>query len=236
MAPEGWIEQHDGDQTTITFDPNVNTPEEAAAAGYENVSQVLQSGTFDGQYNLNSDGTVTGGDANWTRSQRYGGMSYFWADNNTEVRTYNTNIYDSTLAAAQYLDWQRRSSGRIEPMEFSSPFFIWSPLSIAGKYIGKAWNNAFSKTTVYRAVDATESAIIKETGKFSLQQGGVEAKYFAKSIEDAHWYGKILYPNGYSIIQGTVKNSVKPSQYWYPHIDIGAYVFPKQALPYITPK
>ncbi|MDR7212725.1 hypothetical protein [Flavobacterium piscis] len=73
------------------------------------------------------------------------------------------------------------------------------------------------------------------SGKFSLQQGGVEAKYFAKSIEDAHWYGQRLYPNGYSIIQGTVKAPVNAAQHWFPHVDIGAYVFPKETLPYIIP-
>ncbi len=90
-------------------------------------------------------------------------------------------------------------------------------------------------TTVFRAVDATEAAIIRNTGKFSLQPGGVEAKYFAKSFEDAHWYGQRLYPNGYSIIQGTVKSPVDAGQYWFPHVDIGSYVFPKETLPYIIP-
>lgn len=45
-------------------------------------------------------------------------------------------------------------------------------------------------TTVFRAVDETKAAIIKNTGEFSLQEGGVEAKYFAKYFEGAHWYGK----------------------------------------------
>ncbi|WP_131539021.1 RHS repeat domain-containing protein [Pedobacter nototheniae] len=90
-------------------------------------------------------------------------------------------------------------------------------------------------TTVFRAVDAVEGSIIKSTGRFSLQEGGVEAKYFAKSLEDAHWYGQRLYPNGYSIIQGTVKSPVNAAQHWFPHVDIGAYVFPKETLPYIIP-
>ncbi|WP_028788758.1 hypothetical protein [Terrimonas ferruginea] len=94
---------------------------------------------------------------------------------------------------------------------------------------------ATGETTVFRAVDATEAAIIKNTGKFSLQQGGVEAKYFAKSFEDAHWYGQRLYPNGYSIIKGTVKAPVNAAEHWFRHVDIGAYVFPKETLPYIIP-
>jgi hypothetical protein len=89
--------------------------------------------------------------------------------------------------------------------------------------------------TVFRAVDATEAGIIKSTGKFTLQEGGLEVKYFAKNLEDAHWYGQRLYPNGYSVIQGTVKGTVNASDYWFPHIDIGAYVFPSETLPYIIP-
>ncbi|MBV4360605.1 hypothetical protein [Pinibacter aurantiacus] len=89
--------------------------------------------------------------------------------------------------------------------------------------------------TVFRAVDATEKGIIESTGKFSLQPGGVEAKYFAQSLEDANWYGQKLYPNGYSIIKGTVQSPISAAEYWYPHVDIGAYVFPQEALPFIKP-
>ncbi len=42
-------------------------------------------------------------------------------------------------------------------------------------------NAAKGGQNVYRAVDTAELAVIKSTGKFSLQVGGVEAKYFAKS-------------------------------------------------------
>lgn len=99
--------------------------------------------------------------------------------------------------------------------------------------------NAAAKTggqTVYRAVDATEAAIIKSTGKFSLQQGGVEVKYFAKTLEDAHQYGQWIYKDGYSIIQGTVKGPLNINKFWYPNVDIGAYIFPREVLPYIVPK
>lgn len=92
-----------------------------------------------------------------------------------------------------------------------------------------------ASTTVYRAVDATEAASINNTGQFFLQEGGTEVKYFAQSVEDAHWYGQQLYPNGYSIIQGTVMPSVDASKYWFPYIDIGAYAFPKDVLPNIIP-
>ena len=30
-----------------------------------------------------------------------------------------------------------------------------------------------------------------------------------------------LYPNGYSIIQGTVKGPFNTSQFWFPYVDIG---------------
>lgn len=114
MAADGWIEQNKDGKTTVTFDPNVNTPEEAKAAGYDNVSQVLPSGTLHGQYNLNSDGSVCGDDANWSRSQRYGGMSFFWADKDTEVRTYNSDAWNSE--SAQFSSWQRGASGAITPI------------------------------------------------------------------------------------------------------------------------
>ncbi|KAA5535569.1 RHS repeat-associated core domain-containing protein [Paenimyroides baculatum] len=114
MAADGWIEQNKDGKTTVTFDPNVNTPEEAKAAGYDNVSQVLPSGTLHGQYNLNSDGSVCGDDAKWSRSQRYGGMSFFWADKDTEVRTYNSDAWNSE--SAQFSSWQRGASGAITPM------------------------------------------------------------------------------------------------------------------------
>jgi RHS repeat-associated protein len=94
---------------------------------------------------------------------------------------------------------------------------------------------ANSGTTVFRAVDATEAALVRSTGKFNLQPGGVEVKYFARTLEEAHWYGQKLYPKGYSVIQATVKGSVNAGHYWYPYTDIGAYAFPQPILPYIIP-
>jgi hypothetical protein len=91
-------------------------------------------------------------------------------------------------------------------------------------------------TTVFRAVDAAEAASIKNTGQFLLKEGGAEVKYFAKSLEDAHWYGPKLYPNGYSVIESTVKGTLDVNKFWYPNVDIGAYIFPKEVLPYIIPK
>lgn len=91
-------------------------------------------------------------------------------------------------------------------------------------------------TTVFSAVDATEAASINSSGKFLLNPGGTEVKYFARSLKEAEWYGSRLYPNGYKIIESTVKNTVDISKYWYPNIDIGAYAFPQEILPYIIPK
>ena len=90
--------------------------------------------------------------------------------------------------------------------------------------------------TVYRAVNAAERASINNSKSFLLKEGGTEVKYFAKTLEDAHWYGKYIYKGGeYSIIQGTVNPSVNIGTYWSPTIDIGSYVFPGNILPYITP-
>jgi hypothetical protein len=93
----------------------------------------------------------------------------------------------------------------------------------------------FTETTVYGGIDASEAASIDNTSQFLLNEGGTEVKYFAKSLEDAHWYGEILYPDGYSIIKGKVSSPINSAEFWYPHSDIGAYIFPKDALPYIIP-
>ena len=94
-------------------------------------------------------------------------------------------------------------------------------------------------TTVYRAVDDAELAIIKETGKFTLQPGGVEAKYFAKSKTAALFYGEKIYPKGYTVIKGTAPSSIK--SFWHAGSDAwksfrgGAYIVPPDALNVITP-
>jgi hypothetical protein len=105
-----------------------------------------------------------------------------------------------------------------------------------GKVVRVASGVAETGITVYRAVSAAEAAVIKSSGEFSVQEGGLMGKYFAKSVEDANWYGQNLYPEGYTIIQGTVKGPVNASQFWHQHIDIGAYYFPEETLPFIVPK
>ena len=91
-------------------------------------------------------------------------------------------------------------------------------------------------TTVYRAVSQTEAAAIRSSGRFALQEGGVEVKYFAKSLQDVKWYWNTIYKGEYTIIKGVVDKSVNVNQYWFPNIDIGAYVFPQEILPFITPR
>ncbi len=90
-----------------------------------------------------------------------------------------------------------------------------------------------TKTVLYRAVDLAEETSIRSTGKFSLKLGGTEVKYFAKSVEDANWYGQRLYPNGYTIIEASTTKPV--GAYWFPHTDIGNFAFPNHFLPYIRP-
>lgn len=91
-------------------------------------------------------------------------------------------------------------------------------------------------TTVYRAVSKVEAMSIKSSGRFALQEGGVEVKYFARSLNDVKWYGKTIYNGDYTIVKGVVDKSLDVSKYWYPNIDIGAYVFPEEVLPLIAPR
>ncbi|TXK77153.1 RHS repeat-associated core domain-containing protein [Mesonia sp. K4-1] len=126
--------------------------------------------------------------------------------------------------------------GNVDAMGYDSPFFL---IGGSRKLFNLATGTSSKSTKgllMYRAVDVTEETIIRNTGKFSLQEGGLEVKYFAKSIDDANWYGKALYPNGYKVIKAELPNSINSSQYWYPNIDIGAYVLPKEIIPYVTPK
>lgn len=88
---------------------------------------------------------------------------------------------------------------------------------------------------VYRAVNAAEKASINSSKSFVLKEGGTEVKYFAKTLEDAHWYGSKLYPEGYGVIRATVNSSVNVGKFWHPYVDIGAYAFPGNILPYVKP-
>ncbi len=103
--------------------------------------------------------------------------------------------------------------------------------------VGEAANAANAGgQTIYRAVNATEEAVINSTGRFSLEGQDIGLKYFAKSVEDAHQYGQWLYKDGYKVIEATVKGPLNINKFWYPNVDIGAYAFPQEVLPYIIPK
>jgi len=58
---------------------------------------------------------------------------------------------------------------------------IEAPLSGMARKVGV--NAAKTGTTVFRAADATEASIIKSTGKFTLQEGGLEVKYLQKPLK-----------------------------------------------------
>src|SRR5690606_4919656 len=164
MSADGWIEQNEDGKTTVTFDPKVNTTEEAVAAGYKNVLQVLPSGSLLGQYNLNSDGSVCGEDVDWRRSQSYSGMSYFWVDENTEVRTYNSDAWNSE--SAQSAAWQRRSSGAITPI--GGPFDVTGAGEVFGGFLAEYFSNplaAFSANMMFNKGRATISTAINSGGK-----------------------------------------------------------------------
>ena len=98
-------------------------------------------------------------------------------------------------------------------------------IASAGATLAAESSEAISEgTTVFRAVDAAEAESINSTGQFLVNEGGSEGKYFAQSFEDAHWYGAKLYPEGYSIVRGSVQGPI--GEFWYPDVDIGAYFFP----------
>jgi len=89
---------------------------------------------------------------------------------------------------------------------------------------------------IYRAVDKVELIAIHKLGKFELQVGGTEAKYFANSPFSASKYGtgtgtlKGLYPNGFNVVRGRIRAS-SASSVWSPHTDdIGAYIIHEPML------
>jgi RHS repeat-associated protein len=93
-----------------------------------------------------------------------------------------------------------------------------------------------TETRVFRAVNDVELASINSTGKFFVKNGLTEAKYFAKSLEDAHLFGKQLYPEGYTVVEGIIYNSNNPMKYWSPGTDgIGAFIFNQKILKAIKP-
>ena len=175
------------------------------------------------------------------------GRIQYVMDNPNDINDFIENVSSLSIAADFFYKNGTPSDGQVAMVSGN----IWSGLlqqwgealrdpgyyMYAATVFGAAAITAESRgASVYRAVDPAEAGSINKTGQFLLQNGGVEAKYFAGSLQDAHWYGQRLYPNGYSVVQGTVSSKVNLNQYWYPNIDIGAYVFPRNILPYVKPK
>jgi len=104
MSADGWIEQEKDGKTTVTHDWRVNTKEEAIAAGYQNVTQVHESGTVDGFYNLNTDGTVCATDGSCIDWQRSGSqiMSSFVTESQTEIQTDEFNTYQAATGPSVF--------------------------------------------------------------------------------------------------------------------------------------
>jgi hypothetical protein len=101
--------------------------------------------------------------------------------------------------------------------------------------IGVSYANGINPWTgekyVYRTVDVTELNSIKNDNAFSLHEGGVELKYFAKTYKDAQCFGERPYPDRYTIVKGTIPAKINVNNHWYPNVDIiGTYAFAKYYL------
>jgi hypothetical protein len=90
MAPDGWIEQRNGDRTTLTHVDGVETVQQAVVAGFENVTGVHNYDSFTivepNSYCFNNDGTVDG--VELRQSTQVEGMFYGYTDGGTEVHTF----------------------------------------------------------------------------------------------------------------------------------------------------
>jgi hypothetical protein len=143
MAADGWIKSIADGATSYTYDANVNTVEEAKAAGYENVADVQQgynvsatNGSY--SYNLNQDGSVTnasGGEVQFHKP--------IVADNGMTVggafqTGAGSKIYTTNLGEGGFNNLPK-ASGAIEQMDFSSPFF---PAGMVFKSLGRAVTTA----------------------------------------------------------------------------------------------
>jgi RHS repeat-associated protein len=78
-------------------------------------------------------------------------------------------------------------------------------------------------------------------GRFLSPDPYVQAPEFSQNFNRYSYcvnnpliYTDQLYPNGYTIVKGVVTPSININTYWYP-IDIGAYVFPGEVLPFVKP-
>lgn len=93
-------------------------------------------------------------------------------------------------------------------------------------------------TKLFRAgVSPVELASVNLERKITLMQGGIESKYFARTLEDSHWYEQYLFPDGYHIIKAEIFKVYSPKLKWSRHGDgVGAFIFERDELQYIKPK
>lgn len=161
MSADGWITTENADGTkTHNYNPNINTCEEAEAAGYTNVVDVRAALTVsakDGSYSfyLDSGGGVT--NALW------GGVPVTLhpicgTDQNVVITDGGTAIVTSTISVDM-----RPQGGQITSMEFSSPFF---PM---GAVLGSAYKGLGATLGTVGKSAGTEAAIAEQTVSAPIQ-------------------------------------------------------------------
>ncbi|KQK24349.1 hypothetical protein AR438_17115 [Chryseobacterium aquaticum] len=209
---------------------------------------------------LNQDRSVTqGGETSFLISPAAMSSSAILGDNDRKmsspgVTPASFSAFD-TEKDAPYKDWRFAASGFHPKVDMMSS--MWDVVGIVaannkpentyaaaavgvlaiGLSKGKATDDLLkAETRVFRAVNDVELASIQSTGKFFVKDGLTEAKYFAKSLEDAHLFGKQLYPKGYTVVEGVINNSNNPMKYWSPGTDrIGAFIFQQKILKAVKP-
>ncbi|GHU72789.1 hypothetical protein FACS189413_16380 [Bacteroidia bacterium] len=161
-----------------------------------------------------------------------------WGSNKQATEALNDGRYADAVAH-HLMTWvEVFTSGSASAISKTTTKATEKASSWLAKVLGRTTSTTAANggTTVYRAVDAVEKASVNSSKQFLLKEGGTEFKYFAKSLEDAHQFGKYVYKGEYSIIQGAVNPSVNIGAFWYPTVDnMGAYILPGNVLPYITP-
>jgi RHS repeat-associated protein len=174
MATDGWIKQVADGVTTMTYNPNVNTVEEATAANYKNVKSVGATGSVsssDGSYSysLNADGSVTDGSGN--RVFGTDKLMTVTTSKGTEISSFG--LWDTSKGGAV-----GGGSGACIPMDFSSPFFNWG---WAIKGIGALWSSAFgtaAETTTTVASGSVYSVAYETTLSSELFPGLYRGAHF----------------------------------------------------------
>jgi RHS repeat-associated protein len=139
MQSEGWIKQVIDGKTTMTYDPNVNTVDEANIANYKGVESVGPTGVTVSKgvtYNLNVDGSVTTNGA--------GIQAHEIGTNGPTFTTPGGTQISSTKM--DYVFSPSNGQGAATSMEFSSPAFAWGWAAKGLGAIGNALFGSASKT------------------------------------------------------------------------------------------